>query len=352
MCETMKCILKTQQGKGNLALARKPRPIPRAGEVLIRVHMAAICGTDVHIYEWAAFAASRMKPPIVIGHEFCGEIIAVGQGVDIARIGELVSAESHVACHRCALCLDGKENLCLRTKCIGVHIDGCFAEYITIPQENALPYSQTVPHETAAMLEPLGVAVYAATRAEIAGQGVAVVGCGPIGLMTVAVAKKMGAKKILCLEMNDVRAKAARSMGADVVIDPLRTDCIEAVRAEFEGIGPDVALEFSGSEKGIRAALQYLRPGGKMVAGGLPARDVAIDFEQTFYRGIDILGLSGREMYHTWKVMFGLLDAGLDVSGVVSHVLPLEQYEEAFALIHQGKALKVLLEIDRNGRGR
>ena len=339
----MKCIVKTSPGPGHIELQEKPIPSPAAGEVLIKVRLAAICGTDLHIKDWAEFAAKRMKPPVTMGHEFCGEIVEVGAGVKESRTGELVSAESHVACHACPLCLDGKANLCINTKGIGVHFDGCFAEYVTIPAENAIVCNPSVSEENNAMLEPLGTAVYAATKCAIAGKTIAVVGCGPIGLMATAIVKKMGAGKIICVEPNEYRAKVAHQMGADLVVNPLQEEIVQKILANSDGLGVDVVMEFSGNVSGIQTATKYVRAGGEMVIAGLPSREVPINFTELFYRGVNMYGISGREMYQTWKVMNGLLNAGLDVSASVSHILPLEKFEEAFALLESGQALKILL---------
>ena len=340
----MKCLVKTAKGKGNLEIMEKDIPAPKAGEVLVKVEYAAICGTDVHINDWEEWASSRITPPVVIGHEFCGKIIAVGEGVDESRIGQLVSAESHFVCHQCALCLDEKENLCVNTRAIGVHFDGCFAEYVTLAGENAFVCNPEIPIKNNAMLEPLGVAVHAATKAEISGNIVAVLGCGPIGIMATAVAKKMGARKVICIEPNAYRAEAAAKAGADLVLNPMEGDIVQMVRKESDGLGPDVVLEFSGNVGAIQAATRYIRSGGEMVIGGLPSREVPVDFSSVFYRGVNMYGLSGREMYHTWKIMSGLLEAGLDVSDCVSHIMPLEDYKEAFELLEQGKALKILFK--------
>ena len=339
----MKCVVKTNSGPGHIELQEKPIPSPAAGEVLIKVHLAAICGTDLHIKEWAEFAAKRMKPPITMGHEFCGEIVAVGAGVKESRIGELVSAESHVACHTCPLCLDGKLNLCIHTKAIGLHFDGCFAEYVTIPAENAIVCNPSVSEENNAMLEPLGTAVHAATKCAIGGKTIAVVGCGPIGLMATAVVKKMGASKIICVEPNEYRAKVAQQMGADLVVNPIQAEVVQKILANSDGLGVDVVMEFSGNVSGIQSAAKYVRAGGEMVIAGLPSREVPLNFTELFYRGVNLYGISGREMYQTWKVMNGLLNAGLDVSASISHILPLEKFEEAFALLESGQALKILL---------
>lgn len=343
MNKKMKCIVKTRIGPGNMELWEKPVPSPNVGEVLIKVHLAAICGTDLHIKEWEDFASKRMTPPTVMGHEFCGEIIEVGEGVSEDRIGQIVSAESHVACHKCELCLDGKENLCINTRGIGVHFDGCFAEYVTIPSENAYECNPAVSEENNAMLEPLGVAVHAASKVELGGKSVAVTGCGPIGLMAVTVAKRLGASRVICSEPNSYRAEAAAKMGADLVLNPMGCDIVEEMKRVCGGLGPDVVLEFSGNKVGIQSATKYIRAGGDMVLVGLPEGEIPLNFTNIFYRGVTMHGISGREMYHTWKIMTGLLDAGMDVSGCVSHIVPLEEFNKAFELLESGKALKVLL---------
>jgi len=338
----MKCVVKTSAAPNCLELQEKPIPSPVAGEVLVKVHLAAICGSDLQIKEWTDFMSKRIKPPVTIGHEFFGEIIKVGEGVDKSRIGELVSGESHVTCHKCPACLDGKANLCLNTKAIGLHFDGCFAEYVTIPTENAV-VCPLISEENNALLEPLGVAVNAATKCEIGGKTVAIVGCGPIGIMAAAVVKKMGASKIICVELNEYRTKAVYSMGADLVVNPRQEDVIQKVLEESNGLGVDIVMEFSGNVHGIQAATKYVCAGGEMVIAGLPSQEVPINFAEVFYRGVNMYGISGREMYHTWKVMKGLLEAGLDVSSCVSHILPLEQFKKGFELIESGQALKVLL---------
>ncbi|MEA4815385.1 MAG: L-threonine 3-dehydrogenase [Lachnospiraceae bacterium] len=340
----MKCLVKTAKGKGNLAIMERDIPTPKAGEVLVKVEYTAICGTDVHINDWEEWASSRITPPVIMGHEFCGKIVAVGEGVSESRIGELVSAESHFACHKCPLCLDEKENLCINTRGIGVHFDGCFAEYVAFAAENAFVCNPKISPKNNAMLEPLGVAVHAATKVEISGNIVVVLGCGPIGLMATSVVKMMGARKVICVEPNAYRAETAAKMGADIILNPMEGDIVEMVRKESDGIGPDVVLEFSGNVGAIQSATKYIRSGGGMVIGGLPSREVPVDFSSVFYRGVTMYGISGREMYHTWKIMAGLLEAGLDVSECVSHVMPLEDYEKAFELLAQGKALKILFK--------
>ncbi|MGA5690867.1 L-threonine 3-dehydrogenase [Cytobacillus pseudoceanisediminis] len=340
---TMKCVVKTEPSRDNLHLWEKPIPKPGRGEVLIKVRLAAICGTDVHIKDWEPFAAERLNPPVTIGHEFCGEIVEIGKDVDPARVGQLVSAESHVVCGHCALCKAGLANVCLNTTCIGLHFDGAFAEYVVIPDENAITCNPDIPDEVNALLEPLGVAVHAASKVELAGKTVAIVGCGPIGLMAVAVAKKMGASKVIAVETNEYRAATALKMGADVTVNPLKENTTESMRNATDGLGPEIILEFSGSKPAIIEETKYIRKGGSIVVVGLPPGEISLNFENIFYSGVNMYGISGRELYRTWNIMKGLLDAGMDIKECISDVLPLEDFEKGFDLIKSGKALKVLL---------
>lgn len=340
----MKCVVKTIPSSDHLELWEKPIPNPGPGEVLIKVKLAAICGTDVHIKDWEPFAMARMTPPVTIGHEFCGEITAVGEGVDPAKIGKLVSAESHVICGQCVMCKSGLANVCLNTTCIGIHFDGAFAEYVVIPVENAILCNPDLPIEVNALLEPLGIAVHAASKVEIAGKTVAIVGCGPIGLMAVAVAKKMGAGRIVAVETNGYRANTALKMGADITVNPLEENTVESVKRETDGLGPEIILEFSGSKLAIIEETKYIRKGGSIIVAGLPSEEINLDFEQIFYSGVNMYGISGRELHRTWNIMLGLLNAGLDIRECISNVLPLEDFNKGFDLIKSGKALKVLLK--------
>lgn len=345
MKKTMMCVVKTKPGPGYLELQRKPIPTPGPDEVLIKVNLAAICGTDVHIKDWEPFAEARINPPVTIGHEFCGEIVEVGKKVDPARIGLLVSAESHVVCGYCTACTTGLANICYNTTCIGIHFDGAFSEYVVIPDENAITCDPTIPIETNALLEPLGIAVHAATKVPIAGKNVAIVGCGPIGLMAVPVAKKLGAEKVIAIETNDYRLETALKMGADIGVNPLKENTIESVKSATDCLGPEVILEFSGNQFAITEETKYIRKGGDIVVVGLPADEIRLNFEEIFYNAVNLHGIAGRELPRTWDIMFELLDDGLDISECISDTLPLEEFEKGFDLIQSGKSLKVLLKV-------
>jgi len=342
--EMMKCVIKEKAGAGNLKLTT--RPIPEIGDcdILVKVLAAAVCGTDVHIQDWNEWAAKRLTPPSIIGHEFAGEVVKTGKNVKNVKIGDIVSAETHIVCHTCDLCRNGYEHVCYNTSTIGVARDGCFAEYISIPAENAFVCDPKIPIEVLSMMEPLGAAVHAVMEFPVAAKTVAVVGCGPIGTMAVAVAKQVGAAKVIAVEPNEKRAALAVELGADVVVNPIAVDPVEKIKELTGGLGVDVVLEFSGNIYGIKAAIQYLKPEGKLAALGLPSKPIDFDLAEFVYRGLTLKGIAGRLMYQTWEQMKGLLAGGLDVSKVVTHILPLEEYEEGLRLMKAGECSKVILK--------
>lgn len=342
--ETMRCIMKEAPGPGNIRLASAPVPVCGENDVLVRVGGAAVCGTDVHIMHWNEWAAKRLSPPMIIGHEFAGEVVERGKNVKHIQLGDIVSAETHIACNTCALCHNDDRHVCPNTRTIGVHRDGCFSEYIAFPAENAFVCDPALPIEVNSLMEPLGVAVHAALEFPLAGKSVAVVGCGPIGLMAVAVAKKIGAAQVIAVEPNEMRAKLAMEMGADCVVNPLREDAVTRIKALTGGLGVENAIDFSGNIPAVKAALQYLRPAGRFAAAGLPGRPIDFDFAEFVYRGIQLHGIAGRLMFSNWEQMRGLLAAGLDISKVVTHVMPLEQYEEGLRLMAEGQCGKVILK--------
>lgn len=343
--QTMQCVVKTAPGPGYLELVERPIPTPGPRDVLVRVRAAAICGTDVHIQDWADWAARRITPGIIIGHEFCGEVVEVGNDAGPIKVGNIISAETHLVCNHCAMCRNGQQHICYNTRSIGVHTDGCFAEYVVIPAENAFVCDPNLPVEVLSIMEPLGVAVHAALAVPVGAQTVAVVGCGPIGIMAVAVLRMLGASRIIALEPNSGRSKLAFRMGAHLVINPLKEEPVETVRAHTGGHGVDVVLEFSGSIPAITAALNYSKPGAVIVAAGLPTKPIDFNFGEFVYSGKTLKGVAGRLMYKTWEQLRGLLEAGLDVSPVITHVLPLDQYLEGLRLMKNGECGKAVLKI-------
>lgn len=340
----MDCVVKTAPGAGNLELARRPVPVPGPRDVLVKVLATAVCGTDVHIQEWDPWAAKRVNPPSIIGHEFAGEVVKLGGEVGNVKLGDVVSAETHIICHTCELCRTGGEHVCYNTKTIGVSRDGSFAQYIAFPAENAFICDQAIPVEVSSIMEPLGAAVHGAMEFPLGGKDVAVVGCGPIGVMAIAIAKKLGAARVIALEPNVYRSALGVKMGADMLINPVAEDPVEAVKALTGGRGVDVVLEYSGSIPGVQAAIKYMKPEAKMAATGLPSRPVEFDFSEFVYRGLTLKGIAGRLMYDTWEQMAGLLRAGLDVSPVVTHILPLREYAEGLRMMKAGGGSKIILK--------
>jgi threonine 3-dehydrogenase len=287
----------------------------------------------------------RIHPPLVFGHEFCGTVEAVGSEVEAIKPGQFVSAEMHVACGHCLQCRIGQQHICQNLKIIGIDLDGCFAEQVKIPASNILPVDPAIPRHFAAVLDPLGNAVHTVLAGEIAGQTVAVVGCGPIGLMAIQVAKACGASAIYGIEVKPHRLELAQKVGAVAGFNPKETDVVAAVREATAGAGADVVLEMSGNPGAIQQAFKMLRGGGRLSLLGLPTEPVTLDLvPDVIFKGATVQGIYGRRMYDTWYRMLALLKAGaLNLDLIISDRLPLEQFEKAFDLLGQGQASKVLL---------
>jgi len=336
---------------------RKPRPEPgaqiesvdvpaaRPGEVLVRVRAASICGTDLHIYRWDAWSASRLHPPLTFGHEFCGVVEAVGEGVTRFAPGDRVTAEMHVACGHCRPCRAGQPHVCQNVRILGIDQDGCFAEFVRIPAGNLWKLDAGIPEHYAAIMDPLGNAVHSVLAGPIAGCTVGVTGCGPIGLMSIAVAKACGCSTLYATEISPHRAKLAREMGADLVLNPKEGDAALRVLAETAGAGVDVLLEMSGNPAAIRAGLHMLRPGGRASLLGIPSEPVTLDLlNDVIFKGATVHGIYGRRMFETWLQMSALLrDHRLNLEPLFKERLRLGEYAQAFRLLEQGAAGKVIL---------
>ena len=341
----MRALVKPGPGAG-LTLQPVPVPHPGRGEILLKIEAGGICGTDLHIYGWNAWAASRIHPPRIIGHEFCGTVAAVGPEVSGVAVGDFIAGESHVACEACRSCRRGDRHICERLEVLGVDRDGAFADYVVMPARNAWPLDRReIPLQVAAVMDPLGNAVHTALASGgLAGRTVAVIGCGPIGLMAIGVARRSGAAFVAASDPKPERRALADRMGADLVLDgsevPVR------LRAATGGEGVDVVLEMSGHPAGIRDGLRSLRNGGWMSQLGLPARPVEIDLSnEVIFPMAHLQGIFGRRIWQTWEQATTLLRQGLDITPVITHRLPLEGYEEAFALLRSGTAGKVVLTL-------
>ncbi len=340
---TMKCVVKTKAEPGALELWEKPIPQPAANEVLVKVRAAAICGTDVHIRAWNEWSQKRMHPPVTIGHEFCGEVVELGKDVKGIQIGDIVSAESHIPCNVCSDCRRGNRHVCQHTGLMGVTRDGGFAEYVTVPAEIVYVAPKDVSYKTLAILEPFGQAVHAVMDYPVCGKTIAIVGCGPIGIMCVMVAKRMGAAKIIAVELNPTRGQLALENGADVLVNPSECDPVEKIMELTGGVGVDIAIEMSGSVIAEEQATRYIRPEGKFVVAGLPSQPFTFDLSEFAYKGITLHGAAARLLFETWEQTDSLLKQGLRLDSIVTHELPLEQFNEAIDLMEQGKCGKCLL---------
>ena len=341
----MQAIVKERRAPG-LTVTTVPKPAPGPGEVLIAVRHAGVCGTDLHIADWDPWAQGRIKPPIVIGHEFAGEIEALGEGVTGLRKGQLVTAEGHIVCGHCLQCRTGNSHICKNTRIIGVDRDGAFAEYIVMPTTNVLTLSG-IPTEVGAIMDPMGNAFHTVLTAEIPGSTVFVVGCGPIGCFAVGIARAAGATKVLASDVNPKRLALAEKMGAHVTINAAKDDVVKTVIAETGGEGADVVCEMSGVPSALHQAFAAVRMGGRVQLLGIPKGDVPVDFaNEIIFKGITIYGVIGRKMYETWHQMRRFLTGGqFDPRPVITHRFPLAKIDDALAAIRSGDAGKVILEI-------
>ncbi|MGH9583187.1 MAG: L-threonine 3-dehydrogenase, partial [Bryobacteraceae bacterium] len=298
----MKALVKAERGPG-LRLEEIPEPAIGINDVLIRVSHTGICGTDLHIYDWDAWAQATIPVPMAIGHEFAGEIVATGSNVNDFHPGEIVSGEGHVVCGRCRNCLAGRRHLCAHTLGVGVNRPGAFAEYVALPMTNIWKHDPGIDREIAAIFDPFGNAVHTALSFPVLGEDVLITGSGPIGLMAIAVAKHAGARFVVATDLNPYRLELARKMGADLAVDPRETTLEEAQRQLGMQEGFDVTMEMSGSAAALREIINNMSHGGKIAMLGIPAREIAIDWRAIIFNGLTVKGIYGREMYETWYKM-------------------------------------------------
>jgi len=327
-------------------LREVPRPSIRDNEVLIRVRRAGVCGTDVHLYDWDAWAQGRCHPPFTVGHEFAGDVVQVGHLVTDVREGDRVTAEGHIVCGRCHLCRTGNAHVCPNTCIIGVDRDGCFADYIAMPATNVWPLDEAISYEIGGIHDPMGNAFHTAlTNTEVPGSTVLVTGCGPIGIFAVGICRAAGASRIIASDVNPTRLALARAMGAHDAVTPQEAEA--AVRAATGSLGMDVVLEMSGVPSAIHQAFALVRDGGRVQMLGIPAKPMEIDFAtEIIFKGLTVYGVVGRRMYETWIQMTQFLRSGeFDPTPVITHRFPLERYDEAIAAIKSGSAGKVVFEV-------
>jgi len=339
----MKALVKSRNQVG-LWLEEVPEPQIGINDVKVRVLLTGICGTDLHIYDWDEWARSTIPVPLIIGHEFVGEIVEVGSNVNDFHPGEMVSGEGHVVCGRCRNCLAGRRHLCANTQGVGVNRPGAFAEFIVLPMTNIWKHSPTVPIEVAAIFDPFGNAVHTALSFPVLGEDVLITGAGPIGIMAAAVVRHAGARYVVITDINPHRLELAHQLGVNVAVDPKKKPLKDVQKDLGMHEGFDVGLEMSGNALAFRDMLANMSHGGKIAMLGIPAGEMAIDWRQVIFNMLTIKGIYGREMYETWYKMTVMLESGLDISPVITHRFTYAEFQKGFDAMRSGMAGKVLLD--------
>lgn len=341
----MKALVKTSPAPG-LSLQDMPVPHVGVGDVVVRVKATSLCGTDAHIFGWDEWARRRIRPPRIIGHELCGDVVEVGPGVTTVSVGDYVAAESHFTCGHCFQCRTGQAHVCKNYRILGVDVNGCFAEYVLLPERVLWKTPPELPPELACLQEPLGNAVHAALVEDLSGHTVLITGCGPSGLFAAAVARKAGAAQIIGTDLSDYRLSLAKLIGVDHTLN-VRTDSEEAIASTIQDItlgeGVDTALEMSGDPSALRLGFRSLKNGGRVSLFGIPTTQIPLDMNEIIFKGIRMYGITGRRLFDTWYRMAGMLKAGLDIRPVITHTFPLQEYIRGFELIRSGVCGKVVL---------
>ncbi|MCL6550057.1 MAG: L-threonine 3-dehydrogenase [Acidothermus cellulolyticus] len=343
----MRALVKSAPAPG-AELREVDTPVPGPGEVLVKVKVASICGTDLHIYEWNRWAEGRLRTPLVFGHEFAGHVVALGPGVTGVEVGLYVSAESHVICGVCYQCRTGQAHICRRCSILGVDRPGCFADYVAIPAANLWPNPPDLPPEVASIQEPFGNAVDTVFAGEVPGHAFLVIGCGPIGLMAVALLRASGARLVVVADLSDYRLDLASRLGADVTVNASRQDTVAEVLRLTGGEGVDAVLEMSGARAAVPQALRAVRNGGRVTLLGLPSGPVELDLSEDFvFKGVTMQGITGRHIFQTWyKTQAFLVSGRVDARTLITHSFPLERFKEAFELGLSGRCGKIVLTLE------
>ena len=339
----MKALVKTSPKQG-IWMEDAPEPQCGTNDVKIKITHTAICGTDLHIFNWDEWAKRTLELPLIIGHEFCGIVHEVGPGVTHYQPGQRVSGEGHITCGYCRNCRAGKRHLCHKTIGIGVHRDGAFAEFLVIPESNVFPIHDDIPSEIAAFFDPFGNAVHSSLSYEMVGEDVLITGAGPIGIMAVAICNFVGARNTIITDINDYRLGLAKELGATKAINTSRNSIEEFYPQLNMTNGFDVGLEMSGNPDAFNSMLEHMYHGGKIALLGLLPKSTSINWDNIIFKGLKIKGIYGREMYETWYKMTQMLKSGLDISKVLTHRISVENFEEAFDIIKSGDCGKVVLE--------
>ena len=339
----MKALVKAQRAPG-IWLEEIPEPRVGHNDVRIRIHKTAICGTDIHIYNWDKWAEKTIPVPMAVGHEYAGEIVEIGSEVQGFKVGDRVSGEGHVTCGYCRNCRAGRRHLCRNTVGVGVNRPGCFAEYLVIPAFNAFKLPDAITDDIASILDPLGNATHTALSFNLVGEDVLITGAGPIGIMATAIARFVGARHIVVTDVNDYRLDLARAMGASRAINVTRESLDDTMRDLGMQEGFDVGLEMSGNPSAFRDLLRTMHHGGSVALLGIPPENTVIDWNEVIFKGLVIKGVYGREMFETWYKMASMLQSGLDVKPIITHRFPIGEFRDAFEIMKSGQSGKVILD--------
>ena len=339
----MKALLK-KDPKPGLWMEQVKKPTIGPDEVLIKINKTAICGTDLHIYNWDEWSSKTVPTPLVIGHEFVGTVVELGSTVKGVKEGDRVSGEGHITCSHCRNCRAGKRHLCRNTKGVGVNHQGAFAEYLVLPADNIFKIDPSISDEVACIFDPYGNAVHTALSFDLVGEDVLITGAGPIGIMAVAIARHVGARHVVITDLNDKRLDIASQMGASRVVNPEKQSLSKVMAELGMDEGFDVGMEMSGNASAFTSMIDVLNHGSRIALLGIFPSKVAIDWSTIVFKGLILKGIYGREMYETWYKMASMLQSGLDISKVITHRFKVDEFERGFALLNQGDAAKVVLD--------
>jgi threonine 3-dehydrogenase len=338
----MRAVVKAKAERG-IWLEDIRKPEPGHNDVLIRVQRTAICGTDMHIYQWDDWARKTIPVPLAVGHEFSGEVVEFGSEVNGFQAGDRVSAEGHITCGVCRNCRAGRRHLCINTAGVGVNRQGAFADYISVPAFNVFKLPRSVTSDMASILDPLGNATHTALSFDLVGEDVLITGAGPIGIMAVAIAKFAGARHVVITDINEYRLDLARKMGATVALNVKTGTLDDTMRELGMEEGFDVGMEMSGNPTAFRDMLRTMHHGGKVALLGIPPDETAIDWNKVIFKGLVLKGIYGREMFETWYKMASMLQSGLNIEPVITHRFPIESFQDAFELMESGQSGKIIL---------
>ncbi|WP_272580785.1 L-threonine 3-dehydrogenase [Providencia sp. PROV266] len=341
----MKALSKLKAEPG-IWMTDVPKPELGHNDVMIKIRKTAICGTDVHIYNWDEWSQKTIPVPMVVGHEYIGEIVEIGQEVKGFKIGDRVSGEGHITCGHCRNCRGGRTHLCRNTVGVGVNRPGCFAQYLVLPAFNAFKIPDNIPDEIAAIFDPFGNAVHTALSFDLVGEDVLVSGAGPIGIMAAAVCRHVGARHVVITDVNDYRLELAQKMGVTRAVNVSRENLKDVMKELGMQEGFDVALEVSGSPAAFHSMLETMNHGGRIALLGIPSSEMAIDWGQVIFKGLFIKGIYGREMFETWYKMVTLIQSGLDLSPIITHQFSIDDFQKGFDIMRSGQSGKVILNWD------